>query len=252
MDMDSSLTATEVATLVGFPPMPPKISEAVLEVMGGVKRLEKDEKNIHGNYKFAGIDSFLDLVRPLCVKAKLVITTDEESIDFRDSHGKDGKTRNWLVARFRFTLSHSSGETWQHRPTRTIMVDASMGSQSFGAAQSYALKQFQRSLFQIATGENEDADTHPPADLPRGKTLDKSPPSVVSAPTAAQAAAAKKWVTEAIDHIDGFRTGAEMGAWEEDNAAKIDKLRAHPAEAERMNAAINAKMDSLGMEPANG
>ena len=51
------------------------------------------------------------------------------------------------------------------------MVNASMGSQAFGAAQSYTLKQFMRSLFQVATGEKgQDADEHPPADLPARKT----------------------------------------------------------------------------------
>src|SRR3546814_8863152 len=46
------------------------------------------------------------------------------------------------------------------------MVLASMGAQAFGAAQSYALKQFERSLFQIATGDGEDADHHTQSDLP--------------------------------------------------------------------------------------
>ena len=32
------------------------------------------------------------------------------------------------------------------------------GGQAMGAAQSYALKQFMRSLFLIATGENDDLD----------------------------------------------------------------------------------------------
>lgn len=50
------------------------------------------------------------------------------------------------------------------------MVSSKMGAQAFGAAQSYALKQFMRSLFQIATGEKgQDADEHPNADLPEVK-----------------------------------------------------------------------------------
>ena len=40
------------------------------------------------------------------------------------------------------------------------------GAQAFGAAQSYALKQFMRSLFQIPTGDREDADFGAPERLP--------------------------------------------------------------------------------------
>jgi hypothetical protein len=149
------------------PNMPPKVAHAITEVMKEVPKLAKSEKNSHGNYNFASIDDFLEAVRPLCAKHGLIISQDEESFEMSDG---------WLVVRFAFTLAHSSGETWAHRPRRTIMVSAKMGSQAFGAAQSYCLKQFERSLFQIATGEKgQDADEHAPADLPNMK---KSPPGI--------------------------------------------------------------------------
>ena len=134
-----------------FWPLPPKVPAAISAVMMDVPKLAKDDHNKHGGYKFAGIDAFLEAVRPLCAKAGLIISQDEEGYEFRDTQGKDGGKTTWLVMRFRFTLAHSSGETWRHQPLRTAMVNAAMGSQAFGAAQSYALKQFQRSLFQIAT-----------------------------------------------------------------------------------------------------
>ena len=149
--------------LAGVPPMPAKVAAAVSAVMGAVPKLGKSERNSHGNYNFASIDDFLEAVRPLCATNGLIIIQDEDGFEMRDG---------WLVLRFRFTLAHSSGETWAHRPTRTIMVAASMGAQAFGAAQSYCLKQFERSLFQIATGEKgADADEHPAADLPSMTTL---------------------------------------------------------------------------------
>jgi hypothetical protein len=159
-------------------PMPPKVATAIAAVMSEVPKLGKGEKNTHGNYNFASIDDFLEAVRPLCAKHGLIIAQDEESFEMKEAGtDKNGKPAYWLVMRFRFTLAHSSGETWGQRPLRTIMVSASMGSQAFGAAQSYALKQFQRSLFQIATGEKDaDADTHPPADLPRNGSNQKFGP----------------------------------------------------------------------------
>lgn len=155
-------------TETAIPPIPAKVAAAICAVMGDVPKLGKGERNQHGNYNFASIDDFLEAVRPLCAKHGLIIMQDEESFDMKEGQNKRGEAVRWLLMRFRFTLAHTSGETWAHRPSRTIMVDASMGSQAFGAAQSYVLKQFERSLFQIATGEKDvDADAHPAADLPQ-------------------------------------------------------------------------------------
>lgn len=157
--------------------LPPAVAQAISNVMADVPKVTKFEKNTHGNYNFASVDDFLEAVRPLCSAHGLIIVQDEESFDLREAGaGRDGRPAVWLVVRFRFTLAHSSGETWSHSPARSIMVSAAMGAQAFGAAQSYALKQFLRSLFQIATGEKgEDADTHQPADLLERKA---NPPGI--------------------------------------------------------------------------
>lgn len=187
--------------------MPPKVAAAVAGVMSEVPKLAKGEKNSHGNYNFASIDDFLEAVRPLCAKHGLIIMQDEESFEMREGRDKYDKPKMWLLMRFSFTLAHSSGETWAHRPTRSIMVDASMGSQAFGAAQSYALKQFERSLFQIATGENgADADFHPPADLPadaKRQTARTASPKQDAEPWKATAEEIKK-------AIDGTKDATEL------------------------------------------
>jgi len=139
--------------------MPPAVALAVNAVMAEVPKLPKTAHNNHGNYDFTSIDDFLGAIRPLCAEYGLIISQDEECFEFKQLTNKQGEPSNWLTLTFRYTLIHSSGETWAHRPSRTIMVNASMGAQAFGAAQSYSLKQFMRSLFQIATGEPDiDAD----------------------------------------------------------------------------------------------
>lgn len=150
------------------PPMPEAITTAICEVMGAVKSLAKDAKNPHANYKYASVEGFLELIRPLCAKAGLVIDTDEEEVSFRPGTTATGKAVNWLLIKFSFTLSHKSGVTWAHRPIRTAMVNANMGSQAFGAAQSYAFKSYTRMLFMISTGEERepDIDQNKPEDLP--------------------------------------------------------------------------------------
>jgi hypothetical protein len=157
-----------------IPPMPAKVATAIVQVMGAVPKLVKDDRNQHGGYQFTSVDDFLQAIRPLCAAAGLVIVQDEEGFEVIVSgKNRDGADLLWLRMRYLFTLSHVSGETWGHRPARTIMVQAAMGSQAFGAAQSYVLKQFARSLFQIATGDKEDADSHPQTNLPKSaaKTL---------------------------------------------------------------------------------
>ena len=160
-----SETLTTNGTLA---PMPPNVAAAISKVMAGVPKLERGETNTHGQYKFASIDDFLEAVRPLCAESGLIILQDEASSEMLDGVDKYGKPKRWLSVTYSFTLAHSSGETWAHRPTRSIIVDASMGSQAYGAAQSYTLKLFERSLFQIATGEKgQDVDEHAPVDLPQ-------------------------------------------------------------------------------------
>lgn len=168
--------------------IPPKVAAAIVGVMTDVPKVAKGEKNTHGNYNFASIDDFLEAVRPLCAKHGLIIAQNEESFEMREG---------WLIVQFSFTLAHSSGEVWGEKQMRTIMVSSKMGAQAFGAAQSYALKQFMRALFQIATGEKgNDADEHPPADLPNISPKSPTAPKDVASKAPEWAEGPAKNVTE--------------------------------------------------------
>lgn len=138
--------------------MPELIATSINSVMRGVRTLLKTERNADGNYRFASIDGFLKEINPLCAKADLIILQDE--IDARLVHnGTDPQDRSWLWTTYEFHLAHTSGALWGPI-SRSVMVAAD-GAQAFGAAQSYALKQFMRALFQIPTGEADDADFRP-------------------------------------------------------------------------------------------
>ena len=140
--------------------MSPKIAAAVVAVMTDVPMLQKSATNTHANYNFAGIDDFLECLRPLAAGHGLFILQDEEN------YSSDA---GWLTMRFRFTLVHASGDTYD-AGCRTIIVNGKMGSQAFGAAQSYALKQFMRATFMVSTGEKgNDIDEHAATDLPKGR-----------------------------------------------------------------------------------
>ena len=187
--------------------MPAKVATAIAEVMEEIPKLAKGEKNTHGNYNFASIDDFLEAVRPLCARRGLIIVQDEESFETKEMGlDKNGKPAHWLVMQFRFTLAHSSGETWGVRPARSIMVSASMGAQAFGAAQSYALKQFLRSLLQIATGDWDDADTGNHGDLPKSK---RNPPGITKFRSEARAFYKDLYACTTYDEYVGFVQSAE-------------------------------------------
>ena len=162
--------------------MPPAVAKAVNAIMAEVPKLPKTAHNNHGNYDFTSIDDFLGAIRPLCAAHGLIISQDEECFEFKQLTNKQGEPSNWLTLTFRYTLVHTSGETWGHRPARTIMCNAAMGAQAFGAAQSYSLKQYLRSLFQIATGEPDidaDTDSDPRPDFDRDRQEDRMAERVV-------------------------------------------------------------------------
>ena len=135
--------------------MPAVIANAVSDIMGKVKSLPKGERNEHGHYDFASIDDFLAAVGPMCAEAGLIVLQDEESLEFMERNGK-----GWLRITYAFTLAHKSGAIYE-RPMRRTVVQQIAGPQTTGGTQSYALKMFMRSLFQIPTGDRDDADYQP-------------------------------------------------------------------------------------------
>lgn len=132
-----------------------EVLSAVAKAAGLVKRVVKDGKNTHDNYGFASIDGFLEMVRPICAEAGLVITMDEVGIDDFVRKGKYGET-SWMRIRWEITVYHTSGQSLPPS-SRTVEVLRN-GAQAYGSAQSYALKQFLRALLNIATGDKDDAD----------------------------------------------------------------------------------------------
>lgn len=164
--------------LVGIPP---KVAEAINNVMKDMGLLEKDERNKHSGYNFVGIDTFLEAVGPKCAEHGLIIVMDEVDCETMEITGSADKIITWLRLKYEFTLAHSSGEVWNTQIRRTGMANASLGSQAFGSAQSYALKNFMRSLFQIPTGDKEDSDNQEQTELPKQapkKTAAKSKQTV--------------------------------------------------------------------------
>ena len=128
--------------------------------MGEVGKLAKDSKNEFAGYRFTSIDDFLVATNRICSENGLVVL--QRQLNF-ETHVQDvgkEKKRYILQVTFGFTVYHESGEELPE-VLRTVWCEYT-GSQSFGSAQSYSQKFFLRSLFQIPTGDKDDADYNPP------------------------------------------------------------------------------------------
>lgn len=158
--------------MIATPSMPKEIATAVLLVMRAVGKIAKDSKNNHGNYAYTNIDAFLEVCNPACAEAGLIIMPVELSSEAQtvETVGNDGKVKasRQIVFAYNFMLIHESGATWcNERDVRHVAVQA-VGAQAYGSAQSYALKQYMRSLFLIPTGDPDaDAQSHMQATMIR-------------------------------------------------------------------------------------
>jgi len=132
-------------------PMPKSIANAINKIMLRLsKPLEHDAENKFQKYKYTSIDGFLKQVHPACAEAGLIIVPHEQSSEISPS-GKN------LTVVYQYILIHKEGDTWDFPTTKHIVVPFGNGT-AMGTAQSYALKQFMRSLFQLSTGEQDDLD----------------------------------------------------------------------------------------------
>ena len=136
-----------------IPKMPKSISNSINLIMTDIKTLARNDTNNFQKYNYASIDQFLMAVNPLCAKHGLIINVDEEDMKIMKTNDKSA----WVHIVYKFILSHQSGDTWNY-PLRRNMILQITGGQSIGAAMSYVLKGFMRSLFQIATGEKNELD----------------------------------------------------------------------------------------------
>lgn len=135
---------------------PANVHEAVIAVMASLGTLDKANQNKFDKYDYASIDDFIHFVREHCFGAGLYIVQDEIEAKLVDVAKKDGKAMAMWWAQFAFTVCHTGG-TSIGPIKRSVMVQAN-GAQAAGSAQSYALKQFMRSMFLIPTGDADDPD----------------------------------------------------------------------------------------------
>ena len=131
------------------------IHRALIKAMSEVTKVQKSSRNVEQKYDFASIDDFLAMAGPICAANGLYTVMDESDVAEFERQGKYGVT-HWLRVRFCLTTYHESGASLP--PVYRTVEVIRTGAQSFGSAQSYALKQYVRALLLIPTGDKDDAD----------------------------------------------------------------------------------------------
>ncbi len=151
-----------------------RIGEAIVKVSAGLKRLEKLHENQHGNYKFASVDDFKDMIRPLEAAAGIFTVVSEESFELIALKNSKDKDTNVAKIRFKFTVHHCSGENME--PFFLTVCLPYTGAQTSGAAQSYAIKEgLFKGLYRASSGDvSEEADLHDQNQYGAGDRLSKA------------------------------------------------------------------------------
>src|SRR5712672_4016356 len=152
----STVTPTEVITL---PPMVVPgggLVAAIAAVMTEVHTVAKRGVNEFHRYQYATMGDILKEITPLLGKHGIVIFQSETGRAMFDDD-------NVIAVEYAFTVAHASGETWPHviKQTGVSTCRNSKGGwddKSLNKCHTAARKYFLLALFQIPTGEEDDAD----------------------------------------------------------------------------------------------
>lgn len=214
-----------------------EVLAAIAKAMAGIKKVARDGKNSHDNYNFASIDDFLAMVNPICADAGLLFHMDESAREDFTRKGKYGESA-WMRQSFAVTVYHVSGQSLPP-VTRSVEVLRN-GAQAYGSAQSYALKQFLRSLLLIPTGDKDDPDFT--------KTDDGAIVSDMAAPSPKDDHAAA--VASAIKAIERETDMESLGAFWADlvRTSSAAKDKAVIAAKDKRKAELSAKDTDLGSD----
>src|SRR6266699_3289227 len=133
-----------------------KIAQAISAVMGEIGIIAKDGVNQFHRYRYAQMQDILQRLTPLLAKHGLMIVQTEVGRAMFDEERA-------VSVQYRFTIAHSSGEIWPEHPLQTGLARCSDSKGGFddkalNKCHTAARKYFLLALFQIPTGDEDDAD----------------------------------------------------------------------------------------------
>jgi hypothetical protein len=132
-----------------------EINKAIAKVMSEVGSVRKEGTNSFHNYKYAAAADILHKLQPLTASAGLIIFQNEKNVEMLFGESV-------MKATYEFSLAHGSGE--ERAPIiRSGMAAAKntkggFDDKALNKCSTAALKYFLLNLFQIPTGDYDDAD----------------------------------------------------------------------------------------------
>ena len=190
----------------------------------------KDARNEHSRYDYASADAVYRHVRGVIFGAGLTVVQTEKELEFESRTNKAGKVSTWCRAVYDLGFAEV-GQKPKVVEQVTVMVQIT-GSQSLGAARTYALKYWLRGKFLLATGDQaEDLDGQaaewarqtPATRKPKPKPKPSKPkPKLTEQAQQAQ----DDWALLDADQlaVEYLRYGLEKGRTEQDLEAHLKRV----------------------------
>ncbi len=152
----SIIPPAEVVTTLPAVPSGGGLVGAIAAVMNEVHVVAKRGENEFHRYRYATMGDILKEITPLLGRHGIVIFQSETGRAMFDDD-------NVIAIEYAFTVAHASGETWPHviKQTGVSTCRNSKGGwddKSLNKCHTAARKYFLLALFQIPTGEEDDAD----------------------------------------------------------------------------------------------
>src|SRR5467141_1198978 len=152
----STVTPAEVIATLPAVPSGGGLVGAIAAVMNEVHVVAKRGENEFHRYRYATMGDILKEITPLLGRHGIVIFQSEAGRAMFDDD-------NVIAVEYAFTVAHASGETWPHviKQTGVSTCRNSKGGwddKSLNKCHTAARKYFLLALFQIPTGEEDDAD----------------------------------------------------------------------------------------------
>ncbi len=223
----------------------PNIAKGIVGVMRDIGVVAKEGVNEHFKYSFARMEDITKRLTPLLAKHGLAIIPSEVSRSFIDP--------SYVSITYAFTIMHESGEVWPERPEYTGVSLAKSRSGVFddkcaNKCSTAARKYFLLALFQIPTGDDDDADKGsndgPQRAAPKSRV--PSPPPAPAAPHSFKAATTADWAGRMLDYIAAAKTAAEVAQWDELNRDNLQLLaKKDPARLKTVMKAMKARREEL-------
>jgi hypothetical protein len=223
------------------------LAKGIAGVMSEVGTIQKTGYNKFHGYHYATLQDLLFAITPLMGKHGVVVMQNEVERTQVESR---------IMVTYEFSIFHTSGEIWPERPRFTGMCigrnsKGDYDDKAINKAHSAARKYFLLSLFQVPSGDFDDADAGPatsqqqpnpqqravvteqpkaqerprtvpgPAKTAEKPIIDERLPHKITLP---QGSGADQWAKRYIDAIKTAKTEEELGQWDELNGSTLQML----------------------------